>query len=555
MVEPSKEERVPAYFPERVGRYELLVPIGSGGMATVYLARVRGPEDFERDVALKLLHPHLRDDAQLSRELMDEARIAARIRHANVVQVLDVGDDPAGIFLCMEYVEGLTLAGLRRVAQQAGEPVPFRIALRVVCDALAGLHAAHELTDASGEPLDVVHRDFSPQNILVGVDGTSRLADFGIAKAAGRLAHTRTGLVKGKVGYMSPEQVRASPIDRRTDVWAAGVIVWEFFTKRRLFPGDDVPTLLKIASETAPRLSEIDPDAPKALDEVVAEALTVDPEKRIASAEALRRRLLAAWREVGTLPDSAEVAEYVSSVGAARLTDRRKRVGALLQERTRKSSSDLETQRLESERTSEPSGRNEPVTTAATAREVAQTGPIAPKLPRRWAVPSLIVVGGGAALALVLALAWHGSGGARASASTRGSASSPASAVSGTSDRELQLAADAPIGQIRVGSRVIAIDPPAPTVTIRLGATEPNELEAVAADGRHVELQAPPGEGELAVRFRDAPAPTPVPTSSAAPAPPEPLQHAAHHVVHHASPEAAHKRRSPLAPSPYSVSP
>src|SRR5262245_38036654 len=164
----------PSPFPERVGRYELLLPIGSGGMASVYLARVRGVGGFERDVALKLLHAHLQEIPEFATELIDEAKIASGVRHPNVVQVVDVGDDPNGIYLVMEYIEGDTLSGLSRTATAEGDPLPFRIGVRILCDALAGLHAAHELRDAEGQLAALVHRDFSPQNILVGIDGAAR---------------------------------------------------------------------------------------------------------------------------------------------------------------------------------------------------------------------------------------------------------------------------------------------------------------------------------------------------------------------------------------------
>src|SRR5580692_5111010 len=155
-------------FPDRLGRYELLLPIASGGMATVYLARTLGAGGFERDVAVKLMHPHLRREPNFTRDLIQEAKIAVRIRHPNVVPVIDVGDDVAGLFLVMDYIEGDTLGSLHSQVFSEGADFPMRIAMRILLDAVAGLHAAHELCDETGKPLNVIHRDFSPQNILVG---------------------------------------------------------------------------------------------------------------------------------------------------------------------------------------------------------------------------------------------------------------------------------------------------------------------------------------------------------------------------------------------------
>lgn len=274
-------------LPHDIGRYQLLVPIASGGMATVYLALARAEFGFERQVAVKLIHPHLQE-AEFKRSLVEEAKLAARIRHPNVVQTIDVGEDDVGIYLVMDYVEG---GPLRRLMEpEVGMPVG--VLLRLLVDSLRGLHAAHELRDEAGVPLDVVHRDFTPHNILVGLDGVARLADFGIAKAAGRSGHTATGVIKGKYGYMAPEQAMGRAVDRRCDVWAAGVIAWEIVARRCLHGTDsDAATLLAIVSNDAPLLSSVAPSVPVTLDAVVAQALCRDVRARIASAEALATSL------------------------------------------------------------------------------------------------------------------------------------------------------------------------------------------------------------------------------------------------------------------------
>jgi serine/threonine-protein kinase len=307
-------------FPPRIGRYDLLLPIASGGMATVYLATTRGPMGFEAEVALKLTHPHLVESTEFSADLLEEAKLAVRIRHRNVAAVIDADVDPLGVYLVMEYVEGDTLSGLTKSTPL----MPKRMALRVLLDALAGLHAAHELQGEHGEKLNVVHRDFTPHNILVGTDGVARLTDFGVAKAASRLGHTRTGFIKGKIGYMSPEQAKGAPLDRRCDVWAAGVIAWELLAGRRLFTTeDDVATLLKVVTEEPPRLRTIDPTIHPDVEEAVAAALDRNLETRCPSAQAFARRLGVACRPHVGLAEPEEVAEWIAFVVGPRLEARR----------------------------------------------------------------------------------------------------------------------------------------------------------------------------------------------------------------------------------------
>lgn len=311
--------------PERIGRYELLLPIGTGGMATVYLARTRVVDDLYRNVALKLMHPHLRtEDGAWALQLVEEAKVAASIKHPNVVPVLEVGEDAHGVFLVMDYVEGDTLSGIIRAARATKKPIPAPIAARILGDALLGLHAAHELTNAVGAPVDLVHRDFSPQNLLVGTDGVSRLTDFGIAKVTSRVNVTASGIIKGKVGYMAPEQALGRPLDRRCDVWAAGVVAWELLGMRRLYGDQDqVATLLRLVSHPPPRIRSVRSDVPQAVDDAIASALEVEPQKRCPTALEFKRRLTEAWSSIGPIADSAEVGEYVRELVGAKL-DKRK---------------------------------------------------------------------------------------------------------------------------------------------------------------------------------------------------------------------------------------
>jgi serine/threonine-protein kinase len=279
-------------------RYEIVRKLASGGMATVYLGRGVGALGFERPVAIKACHPHLLDAgpegrAHRTEAVLDEARIAARIHHPNVVATLDVALHAGSVMIVMEYVEGLTVAALIKAAGRDGEPVPVPIALRIVEDALAGLHAAHELRDDDGRALRVVHRDVSPQNVIVGVDGFAKLADFGVFKGESRSARvTASGEVKGKLGYVAPEIYTGEPASRQSDVYAMGVVLWELLAGRRLFDeAADAATMHRVLTGAVPPLSSVRADVPIAIDAVLARAMALEPGVRFASAEDFSRAL------------------------------------------------------------------------------------------------------------------------------------------------------------------------------------------------------------------------------------------------------------------------
>ena len=223
-----------------IGRYAIHDEIAAGGMASVFLGRMRGERGFCRTVAIKRLHPQLARDPDFVSMFLDEARLAARIQHRNVVAPLDVVTvDDRELLLVMEYIHGEALSRLIGSCRRSGTRIPAAIAVGVVTGVLHGLHAAHEAKSETGRPLDIVHRDVSPQNIMVGVDGVARVLDFGIAKASLRADITQAGVAKGKLSYMSPEQIRCEPLDRRSDVFAAAVVLWEMLALMRLFQGDD----------------------------------------------------------------------------------------------------------------------------------------------------------------------------------------------------------------------------------------------------------------------------------------------------------------------------
>ncbi len=305
----------------KLDRYELIGELASGGMATVFLGRLGGVGGFQRFVAIKRLHPHLASEEEFIEMFLDEARLAAGIHHPHVVPILEVGQSDSGYYLVMEYVEGDTLARLMARSLAKAQPIPRPVLIRVVLDALAGLHAAHELVDPQGSPVHLVHRDVSPQNVLVGVDGCSRITDFGVAHAASRLQNTRADRLKGKLAYMSPEQARAGDVDRRADVFAMGIILWEVLAARRLFKADsEAITLQRITIEPIPRLSQALPGVHPSLDCVCAKALERDRDHRFLSAAEMAEALERAAREAAHasttdlgVASPREVAAYVQS--------------------------------------------------------------------------------------------------------------------------------------------------------------------------------------------------------------------------------------------------
>src|SRR5258706_8005114 len=255
------DESDQAVEPLVLGRYALHDQIAAGGMATVHVGRLLGPVGFSRTCAIKRLYPEYARDREFVAMFLDEARLASRIRHANVVTTLDIVAANGELFLVMDYVRGEALATLFKRVAEAGERAPLPILVSIMIGALEGLHAAHEATGENGEPLDLVHRDVSPQNILVDVDGVARVLDFGIAKAADRLQETRDGRLKGKPAYMSPEQVTAEALDRRADVYSAAAVLWEGITGKRLVaPSNHVAMMRQVLDAVHPPLSSIVPE-------------------------------------------------------------------------------------------------------------------------------------------------------------------------------------------------------------------------------------------------------------------------------------------------------
>ena len=288
-----------------LGRYELLLPIAQGGMATVWAARQKGSRGFQKTVAIKTMLPTLSDDAQFEQMFLDEAALAAKIHHPNVAEILDLGEQDEILYLVMEWVDGEALSVVHKAARKNNTQLPLRIALRVGIQACAGLHAAHELHDENDVALQLVHRDVSPQNILVTYDGIVKLVDFGVAKAVGRAGgETTAGQLKGKVPYMSPEQTRGGNVDRRTDIFAMGIVLYKLTTGLHPFLGEnDLITMRNIITRPVlpPRVKN--PGFPQELEQVLVKCLQKDPEKRYQTMIELGNALERALGSMGVADD------------------------------------------------------------------------------------------------------------------------------------------------------------------------------------------------------------------------------------------------------------
>jgi serine/threonine protein kinase len=314
-------------LPHVIGRYALYGEIAAGGMATVHYGRLLGPAGFSRTVAIKRLHAQFAKDPEFVSMFLDEARLAARIRHPNAVQTLDVVALGGELFLVMDYVQGESLSRLVRASRTKDHAVPLPVVSAILCGALHGLHAAHEATNDRGEPLGIVHRDVSPQNILVGADGVPRVLDFGVAKAAGRIHTTREGQVKGKLAYMSPEQIVGRMLDRRSDVFAAGIVLWETLTLQRLFGGEDNEGAIINAVMSRPLQppSAIKPGISDAVDAVCMRALEREVDARFQTA----REMALALEAAEPIASPTRCADWVERLAHETLAQRAKAVARI----------------------------------------------------------------------------------------------------------------------------------------------------------------------------------------------------------------------------------
>lgn len=316
----SEMKAAGTYF---LGRYRIVDEIGIGGMASVHLARMDGPGGFQKWVAIKKIHAHLVEDESFVQMFLDEARVAARISHPNVATVFDLGKHDSTYWIAMEYLHGEPLREVMRRTEELGTAMPPEIACRVIADAAEGLHAAHELLGKNGEKLGLVHRDVTPHNLFVTYDGVTKVVDFGIAKFSSRMSQTRAGTLKGKLAYMSPEQVQGEGIDRRTDIFALGVVLWELTTGQRLFRMDsDLDTLAKVQECNVPRPSTLIRGYPVDLEKIVMKTLAKNRGERFKTARELSRALQSLLMRRGLFIASDEVAAYTQSIFAERIRKR-----------------------------------------------------------------------------------------------------------------------------------------------------------------------------------------------------------------------------------------
>jgi serine/threonine-protein kinase len=322
---------VPA--PVRLGRYELVARLASGGMGEIFLARLGGAAGFEKLLVVKRILPHLADDARFRSMLIAEARLASRMTHANICQVYELGETDGQLYIAMEYLEGLGLLPLLRKASRDNVELDFGFIGGVVQQCTEALHYAHELRDLEGELLGIVHRDVNPGNMFITEAGVAKLLDFGIAKVKNASAHTQTGAVKGKYAYMAPEQLRGSAtIDRRADVFAVGVVLYEMLALRRLFQRKtDYLTFRAVMEQPIPDVRRYRPDAPREISDVLARALDRDPDRRPATARQLGTSIVEALARVQRPWSQAEISDFLRVRFADEIDRRRAEIAKAVQ--------------------------------------------------------------------------------------------------------------------------------------------------------------------------------------------------------------------------------
>ena len=295
------------------GKYRLLAELGQGGTANVCLAVARGPSGFNKLVVLKFLKDELAAEPEFRRMFLNEARLAARLNHPNVVQTYEVFEEAGRPIIVMEYLEGAPLSRIVSRAREQGHPIPLTMHLRIICETLNGLHYSHELRDYDGTPLGVVHRDMSPQNIFVSFSGKITLLDFGIAKLTYSIAETQTGVLKGKLRYMPPEQILGETVDGRTDIFAVGVMIWEALVRQKMWSGvSDANIMYNVLNGAIPSPRKVRPDVPEALERICMKALATDPNHRYGTAAELQDDL-EAWLTGHTFTNRT-IGEFVDSV-------------------------------------------------------------------------------------------------------------------------------------------------------------------------------------------------------------------------------------------------
>ena len=506
----------------RLDRYELLCPIAQGGMASVWLARQHGKHGFEKLVAVKTILPLYANDLRFQQMFLDEARIASGIEHPNVAQILDLGEEGDVLYLAMEWVDGDSLSKLFRAAEKSGQQLPIGVVCRIVADTCAGLHAAHELRDKSNELLNVVHRDVSPQNILVSTKGQAKLIDFGIAKARDRVAgDTSTGLLKGKILYMPPEQAMGKPVDRRADVWAIGAVLYHLLAGVPPFEGaNQLATLHVLTGPDGP--PPLPRHVPPQVAHVVRSALVKDPEHRVPTADALHRMLEAAMSSSGNATLQGDVAEFVNKALVDRVEARRKAMDLALeaakhrqklQQMLKPADPDsasgmgqpLRTRAVPAATPTDPVSLSspEPISEVPSAATLGSAAVVTPRTSMYAAAPKRVVIVG-AVLGVCALVGAMAAGVAIARASARHTAAATAPPIEPPADTKAGMVANIP-------------PPPPPTATTTATAAPPStsreNVEASATAAVHV---APP-ETTAVHAVRPHPTARPAPTHASKP--------------------------------------
>lgn len=469
-----------------VGRYAIYDEIAAGGMATVHLGRLLGPVGFSRTVAIKRLHAHLSKDPEFTSMFLDEARLAARIRHPNVVSTLDVVARDGELFLVMDYVHGASLTQLLVLMYKRQERLPLGIAGNLISSLLQGLHAAHEARSDRGEPLGIVHRDVSPQNLLVGMDGVARLVDFGVAKAMGRVSTTAGGQIKGKVAYMAPEQIMLGQVTRAADIWGAGVVLYQMLTGSRLFvQNTEGETLYKIiAAEVPPPSTKADGISPE-LDAVVLKALSKEPKDRFQTA----REMAAACEKALPVVTQREVAEWMDGIAAAGLERLASRVA------------EIESLSLSVDhKPSSPPPRNEPPSLPErSVQPVTASSPPGPEV-KRWLARWSWLIAAGLAVGVIAGIAAAG----LLRSKTAGAVAAPsASAVVSPSTAALVSAVPSQQSPAAASAGPSIADPASSPVATATAAAVPKRSPGGTAGAPPVAQKKPPKPGSDSLYVRE----------------------------------------------------
>lgn len=517
------------FQPTRFGKYLLLEKLATGGMAQLYRAKIIGVEGFEKFIAIKQILPHLAYEEELITSFIDEAKLAALLNHQNIVQIYDFGSMENSYFITMEYLFGKDLRAVNAKAREKGSPVSLENALYLVSKVCAGLDYAHKLKDFQGKPLNIIHRDISPQNIFLTYEGDVKIVDFGIAKAASQSTITQVGMIKGKVAYMSPEQAAGKVIDHRSDIFATGILLYELVAGRRMFQGDDTLQILsKVREAEFTPLGTLKGGLPEKLYDIVAKALAKDPKERYQTCADMQADIEECIFRLNLRPSGRSMAEYLKLLFAEEIEAEGRRMAETAGAAAPgDSAADLGAGRRlgdtegDAAKAAPPSVPEAEPARTADAKQQTLPGPAAPAKSRNKAVP--------AAAAVVAAVALLGGGyylmgkGKSSSGPASGgpAAQAPEKAAPQAPPPQVPAAAPAPSPQpaddasslVRKGAGLIESNPEeAKEILLQAVAKDPRSVQAQFQLGHaYVKmkeygkaLDAYAKAGEIAPKFADA---------------------------------------------------